>query len=715
MTTDAQEVTPVLSHFKTVFLLLILLLTGNGILQAAPTLSSVIKAEETDGKPPVLVDGGLLGALGAGMDEMQGQLGLSMHLLDSWRLRSERAADEVGVLVEQAATHPSWSGVADFVWLSVVWIGIFAAAWFGGRLVARSASTTRPLRNRPRLQTLTQYCASYLAPALIALPLTLYASRFLHDSMGRSLALSLSYASSAGVFCTALVLSLSSMFYVGHKRRAVEIIRGYSLRPLFIIGFFAAFSDAMNSPQIARQLGGNIASCLSVLTGLIACSVFAFLAIKLRRPVAHLIRNRALAQRLGQPALQESLRIFSALWYWPILLMLLVSMLNLIGVGEGSERALRNALLTSGLLIGTVFLSTILHHWFSTHANRNGAYRERLMTVVYALLRIALAVTFIELLAQIWGFSLLAFASDSSTGKVISDSLGHILLILLVTWLTWVVLDTSIQQALQPTTNRRGTREPSTRIKTILPLLRNAIKVILVVVCTITTMANLGVNVAPFLAGAGVIGLAIGFGSQQLVQDVITGLFIIIEDTISVGDWVVVDANHAGTVEGLTIRTLRLRDSRGFVHSVPFGQIKAVVNHSRQFAYAFFSVQFTYATDIDKATDLIRQAGRQISDDPLLSLSLQGSLTVFGVDSMNLDGVTVTAQFRTMSGAQSTITRAFNDRLKKLVDKSEDVHFAQTYPQALLAPISGFTPPQPAEAAAHRSTLVLTDAPPSSQ
>lgn len=123
-------------------------------------------------------------------------------------------------------------------------------------------------------------------------------------------------------------------------------------------------------------------------------------------------------------------------------------------------------------------------------------------------------------------------------------------MILLVTWLAWVVLDTAIQQTLEPTVTRHGTREPSTRVKTILPLMRNAIKVILVVVCTITTMANLGVNVAPFLAGAGVIGLAIGFGSQQLVQDVITGLFIIIEDTISVGDWVVVDSNHAGTVEG---------------------------------------------------------------------------------------------------------------------------------------------------------------------
>ncbi len=89
-------------------------------------------------------------------------------------------------------------------------------------------------------------------------------------------------------------------------------------------------------------------------------------------------------------------------------------------------------------------------------------------------------------------------------------------------------------------------------------------KIILVVICAITTMANLGINVAPFLAGAGVIGLAIGFGSQQLVQDVITGLFIIIEDTLSIGDWVVLDSGHAGTVEGLTIRTLRLRDGKGF-------------------------------------------------------------------------------------------------------------------------------------------------------
>jgi small-conductance mechanosensitive channel len=217
-------------------------------------------------------------------------------------------------------------------------------------------------------------------------------------------------------------------------------------------------------------------------------------------------------------------------------------------------------------------------------------------------------------------------------------------------------------------------------VLTILPMLRNAIKIVLLVICTITTMANLGINVAPLLAGAGVVGLAIGFGSQQLVQDVITGLFILIEDTIAIGDWVVLDSGHAGTVESLTIRTLRLRDGKGFVHSVPFGQIKAVTNQSRQFAYAFFSVQFTYDSDIDTALDLIKQAGQSIVDDVMLKHNLQGPLQVFGVDKMDLNGIVLTSQFRTVSGGQYGVGRAFNERLKKLVDQHDNVRFAQYYP-----------------------------------
>ncbi|WP_446730932.1 mechanosensitive ion channel family protein [Pseudomonas sp. CFBP 13710] len=476
-----------------------------------------------------------------------------------------------------------------------------------------------------------------------------------------------------------------TLFDSGHKRAAVTVLRRYAPRPLFMIGFLAALSDALTSPQIARQLGTNFTASLAVVAGLFATLSFAVLVVRMRRPVAHLIRNRPLAQRLQHRGVQESLRLFSALWYLPILLMILVSAVHLIGAGEESQKALQNALLTTVLLIATVFLSTVMQHLFkpaaaATATPRLRPYKELLRNLGHAVVRIVMAIAFIELLGRIWGVSMLEFAASNSMGRAISDSLSSIGLILLVTWLLWVVLDTAIQEALKPSVGKRASRQPSTRVLTILPMLRNAIKIILLVICTITTMANLGINVAPLLAGAGVVGLAIGFGSQQLVQDVITGLFILIEDTIAIGDWVVLDSGHAGTVESLTIRTLRLRDGKGFVHSVPFGQIKAVTNQSRQFAYAFFSVQFTYDSDIDTALDLIKQAGQSIVEDVMLKHNLQGPLQVFGVDKMDLNGIVLTSQFRTVSGGQYGVGRAFNERLKKLVDQHDNVRFAQYYP-----------------------------------
>src|SRR5258707_15287973 len=119
------------------------------------------------------------------------------------------------------------------------------------------------------------------------------------------------------------------------------------------------------------------------------------------------------------------------------------------------------------------------------------------------------------------------------------------------------------------------------RARSMLPRIRSVVFDGLLSIAAIVTATNLGLNVSTLLAGAGVIGLAIGFGAQSLVTDLITGLFIIIEDTISVGDWIDVDGGHAGTVEHLTIRTVRLRDGQGAIHAIPFSQIKIVKNLSR--------------------------------------------------------------------------------------------------------------------------------------
>jgi len=659
--------------------LLLSLLLSTRLLAAEPT-----PTEQTPEEPAPVLQGGLLGALADGLDSAAQDLDLDAHLIDAWRLRTDRAAKEMERLVDRHSANDSLQLTGNFLLLSLTWAASFALLTTLGRWCAKRCAATSLLGQRKRVRSLLGYLLPYTLPALASLPLTLYVSRFLDPSVARALGLSLAYATSSGLFSTSIILCLITLFDAGHKRQAVAVIRRMAPRPLFMIGFLAAWSDALTSPQIARQLGGNITASIAVLTGLLATFVFASLVLRLRRPVAHLIRNRDLKDRLQHRAVQETLRIFSKLWYLPILMMILVSAIHLIGAGEESQKALQNALLTTVLLVAAVFLSTLMQHLLATHEGddqqRVRPYKELLRSLVHALLRIAMAVAFIELLGRIWGFSVITFALSNSLGQAISNSLSSIGLILLVTWLLWVVLDTAIQEALKPAVGRRASRQPSTRTRTILPMLRNAIKVILIVICTITTMANLGINVAPLLAGAGVIGLAIGFGSQQLVQDVITGLFILIEDTISIGDWVVLDSGHAGTVESLTIRTLRLRDGKGFVHSVPFGQIKAVTNQSRQFAYAFFSVQFTYDSDVDQSLALIHEVGKSISEDPLLRINLQGPLQVFGVDRMDLNGFVLTAQFRTISGGQYAVSRAFNERLKKRVDQTENVAFAQVYP-----------------------------------
>jgi small-conductance mechanosensitive channel len=677
-----------LIKLKTALLLGALLFLGSEELEAAAIPGVPSAAATPPVHPQPLVQGGLLGAISSSIDQVQNKLDLNEDLLDAWRLRADRAADEVDQLVNRPSARSGWSVSRDFLLLSAVWVGVFGLLWMFGKFLAERLCRHRLLLSRERGQAVLGYVLPYSLAAVVSLPLTIYASQFVPFSAGRALALCFAYATSSGVFAASLVMSLVVLFNAGHKRRAVQIICQHSPRPLFAIGFLVALSDALTSPQIAHQLGGNLTSSIAVFTGLAASISFGWLVIRMRRPVAQVIWILPLAQRRSQPALRETLRIFSGLWYWPILLMVLVSVINLIGINDDNQQVLRSALFTTVLLIASVFLSTTVHHLFKTRSalHRSGAYKERFLSLSHALLRIAMAIVFIDILGRIWGVSLFEFAVSNSVGRAISDSLSHIGLIFLVTWMVWVVLDTAIQEALKPPTNKRAARQPSTRTKTILPLLRNAIKIVLVVICAITTMANLGINVAPFLAGAGVVGLAIGFGSQQLVQDVITGLFIIIEDTLSIGDWVVLDSGHAGTVEGLTIRTLRLRDGKGFVHSVPFGQIKAVTNQSRQFAYAFFSVQFTYDTDVDNAIELIREAGHSISNDAFLKYNLQGPLDVFGVDRMDLNGVVLTAQFRTVSGGQYAVSRAFNQRLKKLVDNCPTVHFAQTYPQQVWMP-----------------------------
>jgi small conductance mechanosensitive channel len=214
-----------------------------------------------------------------------------------------------------------------------------------------------------------------------------------------------------------------------------------------------------------------------------------------------------------------------------------------------------------------------------------------------------------------------------------------------------------------------GTRiERSRRTRTLLPLLRTALVVLLAIVLLLHTMSVMGLDLAPLLATAGVIGIAIGFGSQKLVQDVINGLFILFQDTISVGDFVEV-GGHGGTVERISVRTIELRDLAGIVHTIPFSEITTVKNWAKEFGYAVLDIRVAYREDVDEVMEVLRQIGAELEADPEVGQFMLEPIDVWGVDALAESAVIIRARIKTRPLKQFYVRRQFNRLLKKRFDE----------------------------------------------
>ena len=167
-------------------------------------------------------------------------------------------------------------------------------------------------------------------------------------------------------------------------------------------------------------------------------------------------------------------------------------------------------------------------------------------------------------------------------------------------------------------------------------------------------LSHIGLNIAPLLAGAGVVGLAIGFGSQALVKDIITGLFILIEDQIAVGDIIDVGKDHRGMVEAISIRTIRLRDQAGIVHTVPFSEVTSIKNLSKEFAYAVARIAISYSEDIDRVVEILRGVGDQLKADETVAPFILDPLDYQGVDGLEDTGVVLLMRIRTVPGSNAS-------------------------------------------------------------
>jgi small-conductance mechanosensitive channel len=197
--------------------------------------------------------------------------------------------------------------------------------------------------------------------------------------------------------------------------------------------------------------------------------------------------------------------------------------------------------------------------------------------------------------------------------------------------------------------------------RTVAQLLRSVGRLLIIALALLMTL-NQFINIGPILAGAGILGLAVSFGAQSLVKDVITGFFMLVENSISVGDTVEI-AGKTGTVERVTLRVVRLRDVDGTLHIIPNGQITTVSNQTRGWSRAVVDVTVAYESDLDRALAVFREEAAAFAADPAWSRLLDGAPEVLGVQQLAERGVTIRTLMRTHPGKQWEVARGFRFRI----------------------------------------------------
>jgi moderate conductance mechanosensitive channel len=270
-------------------------------------------------------------------------------------------------------------------------------------------------------------------------------------------------------------------------------------------------------------------------------------------------------------------------------------------------------------------------------------------------------------LLQAWGIDTFSWFS-TDTGRRISGAVVSIVTVLLAALLIWEIFGAAIERYLNGVGVDGNRVARSARTRTLLPLLRTTVLIILLTTVGLIVLSELGVNIAPLLAGAGIAGIAVGFGSQALVKDVITGLFILLEDTLAVGEMVDVGNNHAGIVEAISVRTIRLRDLSGTLHTVPFSDVSTVRNLTRDYSYFVADVGVVYREDPDRVIAVLREVGDDLRRDPDWAPSIVEPLEIFGVERFSDTAMVVRARLKTVPMRQFAIGREFNRRMKKAFD-----------------------------------------------
>jgi small-conductance mechanosensitive channel len=327
--------------------------------------------------------------------------------------------------------------------------------------------------------------------------------------------------------------------------------------------------------------------------------------------------------------------------------------------------------------------------------------------IAQRVVRFAAIITAGFALVSIWNLGIFDNADDPTVMQRVVSVLIDSAAALLIADLVWTWARTAIDRRLsayRPPTDGSAPG-PEARMATLLPLLRVVLMVTLLLMVAMSILSSMGVNIAPILAGASVLGIAIGFGAQSLVKDVVSGIFFLIDDAFRVGEYVEIDQLR-GTVEKISIRSLQIRHHRGAVHTLPFGELKSMTNYSRDWVIMKLEFRVPFDTDLKLVKKLIKQVGAQLKESPLYGDSIIETLKSQGVRRMEEFNMVVGVKFMTRPGEQWTVRRDAYQMVRDIFD-ANGIRMAERNVKVEIAGDEALTDEQrkAVSAAAHEATV----------
>lgn len=394
--------------------------------------------------------------------------------------------------------------------------------------------------------------------------------------------------------------------------------------------------------------------------------------------IAVIVRNRAFVSAFVRGdltaakqnlSLGESLRLWLArTWHvLAIAYLVLGYIVTMLGPSGGFQTMQTGTVGTIIVLLATRLVFHMQARIASEHQTQehvSGIYRP----ILKLFIKIGASVLAAAGIAASWGVDVAALALSPWGQRVLGSAFT-----ISSTIIGLVLVYELIHRAIERKLNRRdrdgNLLKADARSQTFLPMLRNVAIVALVMIAGLVMLSELGIDTTPLLAGAGVLGVALGFGSQSLVKDFLTGMFIIIENSLAVGDTVKL-GSHEGVVEGMTIRTVRLRDPQGALHILPFSEISQITNMSKSFAFAMIVVGVDYGSNLEHVMQIMTDVGEELRHDPKYASKILQPVEVLGVDEFGDSAINVRCRLKTLGGDQFAVRRAFLLKLKYAFDKA---------------------------------------------